>query len=61
MTAEQKIKIRKFEQEKDQIFEKIRKEYYPNIPEEVFIPLQNFLFFMGRNWIEFYYKFRLFI
>lgn len=49
MTAGQKRKVQQLEQEKDLILEQIRQEFYPNIPEEVFSPFQNFLFFMDNH------------
>jgi len=45
MTIDEQIK--ELEEKNKQSTEKFRQEYYPNIPSNAFMVLQDFLFFIG--------------
>ncbi len=47
MITEQELDLLQISQQNIEIGEKIRRKHFPNIPQEVFISLENFLFFMG--------------
>jgi hypothetical protein len=55
MITDKDHRLLKIRQENQAAREEIRRKLYPNIPQEIFFSLENFLFFMGNyatlfNW-----------
>ena len=47
MITEQELNLLQISEEITEKREKIRRKHFPNIPQEVFVSLENFLFFIG--------------
>ena len=47
MITKKEREIFELRQKEAALLEQMRQEFFPNIPQEIFIALENFLFFMG--------------
>ncbi len=47
MITKQELNLLQISQKNTEKREEVRRKHFPNIPQEVFISLENFLFFIG--------------